>query len=61
MSLPLRVLVRSAFRAGGFGGFLAAHRPFFIGVHEHLVTPTAVIQQHGFLHFLVMFLTHVIL
>lgn len=32
MSLPLRVI----FRAGGFGGFLAAHLPFFIGLQVHL-------------------------
>lgn len=54
MSLPLRVLVRSAFRAGGFGFVAAAHRPFFIGLQVHLVTPTAGIQQHGFLHFFVI-------
>lgn len=48
MSLPLRVLVRSAFRAGGFGFLAAAHLPFFMGLHVHLVTPTAGIQQHGF-------------
>jgi len=62
VSLPLRVLVRGAFRGGGFGGFLAAHRPFFIGLHVHRVTPTAGIQQHGFLHlFFVMFLPRNIL
>lgn len=54
--------VRGAFRGGSLGGFLAAHRPFFIGLHVHRVTPTAGIQQHGFLHlFFVMFLSKIIL
>jgi hypothetical protein len=49
------VLVRGAFRAGGFGFLAAAHRPFFMGLHVHRVTPTVGIQQQGFLHFFVMF------